>query len=219
MPPAARPRISLRQRLLALAGLVVIVGVTVAILFAAGLVGNKAGGEGIEAVRLLDPPEAGGGAAVDVGPEVGKLAPDFEISDFDGKRHRLSDFRGRPVYVNFWGTFCVPCLIELPDIYALHQRYGDELVVIAVNRREPLSTARNYFEELPRTDGGTGVSFTVNGMDPDDTLFRSFRALSMPASFFVSPSGVITRVRNGLMRLTDMEAAVAEALTSSVPQS
>lgn len=211
---AQRDSGGLRRRLVALAGLVIIVGGTVTALLAAGLLGNQGGGEGIESVLLLDPP-SGSREGLDVGPAVGKLAPDFEVSAFDGTRHRLSDFRGKAVYVNFWATWCVPCQVELPDMHELQAQHSDELVVIAVNRREPLDRAEAYFRNLPRNDGGTGVSFAVNGIDPDDTLYEEYRALGMPASFFIDANGVVTRVFNGLIRLSQMEDAVTEALQSS----
>lgn len=201
----------IRRRLVALGGLVVIVGGAVAALLAAGLLGNQGGGEGIESVLLLDL-SVDGQPGLDVGPEPRKLAPDFELSAFDGARHRLSDFRGKVVYVNFWATWCIPCQVELPDMEELQAQHDDQLAVIAVNRREPLGRASTYFRNLPRNDGGTGVSFTVNGIDPDDTLYAEYRALGMPASFFIDPNGVVTRVFNGLIRLPQMEEALAEAL-------
>ncbi len=210
---AERKSDGLRRRLVALAGLVVIVGGAVGALLAAGLLGNQGGGEGIESVLLLDPP-AGSQRELGVGPELGKLAPDFEISAFDGTRHRLSDFRGKVVYVNFWATWCVPCQVELADMQELQAQHGDDLAVIAVNRREPLDRASAYFRNLSRNDGGSGVSFTVNGIDPDDTLYQEYRALGMPASFFIDGNGVVTRVFNGLIRVPQMEEAVAEALQS-----
>ncbi len=205
----------LRKRLIALAGVVVAVGIAVAILSFAGVLGNQGGGEGIEDVLVLSPPSPVGRADLEVGPQAGKVAPDFEISAFDGSRHRLSDFRGKVVYVNFWATWCVPCTIELPDIQQLQALHQDDLIVITVNRREPLDRAMTYFRNLPRQDGGTGVSFTVNGMDPDDTLYREYQALGMPASFFVDAGGVVTRVVNGLILLPQMEQAVAEATAQS----
>jgi len=222
VPEKSRPGRDLRQRLLALVGVVAIVGGVVGILFAAGLVGSQGGGTTasgveIEAVTLLPAPPAptSRGGGLEVAAEVGKLAPDFEISDFDGNRHRLSDFRGRPVYVNFWATWCVPCLIELPDIQELQARHEDELVVIAVNRAQRLDTARNHFEKLARPDGGQGVSFTVNGLDTNDTLYRTYRGLGMPVSVFIDADGVVTRVHNSILRLPEMEEAVAEALASA----
>ena len=161
------------------------------VLLVGGLLGNQGGGEGISNVVLSEPPRAEGQADLDIGPQVGRLAPDFEISDFDGSRRKLSDFRGKAVYINFWATWCVPCTVELPDIQTIEQRHADELVVIAVNRRESLNSADPYFDNIPRTDGGSGVDFTVNGLDPDDTLYREYQGLGMPVSFFIDPSGVV----------------------------
>ncbi len=218
MPRRARSRArrgDLTQRLVALAGLVVIVGVVVGVLFAAGLIGNQGGGKGIESAVLLETSQPAARSGLDVGPQVGKLAPDFEISDFTGTRHRLSDFRGKPVYVNFWATWCVPCQVELPDIQKLQVEHKDELAVISVNRREPLGRAMDFLRNLPLEDGGTGVSFSVNGMDPDDTLYDEYVRLlppPMPVSVFIDADGVITRLYTGLIRLPTMEQAVTEAL-------
>lgn len=205
----------LQQRIFALIGIVVIVGIAVGILSLAGLLGNQGGGEGIEDVVILDPPRAEGQEDLEVGPEAGKLAPDFEISAFDGTRHRLSDFRGKPVYLNFWATWCFPCVIELPDIQELDERHGDDLVVITANRREPLDDARSFFEKLPLEDGGTGVSFDVNGMDPDQTLYDAYKALNMPSSYFIDREGVVTDIFYGLIDLETMEEAVAKASAGS----
>ena len=204
----------LKQRLIALAGLVVIVGAVIGVLAVAGLVGSRGGGEGIDKVKVVDTAQPPGRSGVDVGAEVGKLAPDFEIDDMDGARHRLSDFRGKVVFVNFWATWCEPCKQEMPDIYTLEQTHGDEVAVISVNRSQPLDTARSFLNDLPRTDGGTGVSFTVNGMDPDDTLYREYHGIGMPSSYFIDRDGVVTRVAAGFLTLDKMEQAVNEAIAS-----
>lgn len=216
---SARRR-DLQQRLVALAGLGAIVGVAVVILLVAGILGNQGGGTArtgiaIEDAVVLDPSPVVGQPDLKVGAQVGRLAPDFELSDFDGARHRLSDFRGKVVYVNFWATWCVPCQVELPEQQELLERHQDDLVIIAVNRAEPVERAQGFFENLPRLDGGTGVSFTVNGLDPDDTLYNKYRGLGMPVSVFIDANGVVTFVNNGLIRLSQMEEAVAEALASA----
>lgn len=211
---------TLRQRLLAFVGLVVIVGGVVGILIAAGAIGNQAGGEGIKPVTMLDASPASG--APKVGTDVGELAPDFEISGFDGTRHRLSDFRGKVVYINFWATSCIPCQVEMPDIQQLERAHPDQLAVISVNRREPLDRAKDFVANVPLRDGGKGVSFTVNGMDPDDTLYDTYvRAFPppMPASIIVDPRGVISKVYNGQLQYDQMEQAFAEAQKGAPPQS
>jgi thiol-disulfide isomerase/thioredoxin len=200
-----------RQRLLALVGIVAIVGVAVAVLFVAGVLGNQGDAE---AVELLDTPQPDG-QSLDVGPERGKLAPDFEISDYDGARHRLSDFRGKVVYVNFWATWCVPCQVELPEIDVLEREYADDLVVITVNRREPQGDAEAFFRNVPNLQGENGVDFAVNGLDPDDTLYDAYRGLGMPTSIFIDVNGVVTARADGLIRLDDMREAVEQAKPST----
>jgi thiol-disulfide isomerase/thioredoxin len=196
----------MRQRLIALGGLALIVGAALIVLVALDVLGS--GGDA-EAVELVEAPPVAGVA--DVGPERGKIAPDFEISDLDGDRHRLSDFRAQAVYINFWATWCVPCQKELPDIAALQEEYGDELVVITVNRRETVEDARAFLENVPNLEGGEGVSFPVDGLDPDDTLYTEYRGLGMPTSIFVSPAGVVTDRADGIISLDAMRAAVEKA--------
>jgi len=208
---------SVRERLIALAGLVVIVGVLVGLLAVGGVLGNQSGGEGIEDVELLDTPRDEGQGDLEVGTRAGQLAPDFEISDFEGERHRLSDFRGQVVYVNFWATWCVPCQEELPDLAYVADQHGDELAVITVNRKESVDKARDFLADLPRFDGSRGATFTVDGVDPDDTLFDEYRGLEMPSSFVIDPNGVVVQVANagiGQLSREEMQEAIDAALAA-----
>lgn len=223
MPKRSSPgRSGIGRRLTALAGLVVIVGGVAAVLFFAGILGSQGGGTTesgieIEDAVIMDPPRAPGLEDLKVEPKVGSLAPDFEISDFEGSRHRLSDFRGRPVYVNFWASWCTPCLRELPDIQELADRHKDGLVVIAVNRAEPLKRAEAYFANIEKLNGEPGISFTVNGLDPDDTLYRRYTPFpgAMPVSYFLDANGKVIRLLAGPINLAVMEEAVAEAIASA----
>ena len=203
--------LDLRKRLTTLVALSAVVGSALVALAFVGVLGNQSGGEGIEDALILDTVGVAGFEEFAVGPQAGKLAPDFEISDFDGTRHRLSDFRGKTVYVTFWASWCGPCKAELPDIEQLQADHPDDLVVVAVNRAEPLGRARSFLDDLTRSDGGTGVSFPVNGIDPDDSVYDEYRGIGMPVSVFIDPDGVVTQVHNGLILLEQMEEALAEA--------
>jgi thiol-disulfide isomerase/thioredoxin len=210
----------LQARLTALAGLVVIVGGAAAILAVAGVLGGQGGGTTetgikIENASVFDPPPVPGLGDLDIEPKAGSLAPDFDISDFDGARHRLSDYRGTPVYVNFWATWCIPCQRELPEVQELQDRHPDDLVIITVNRAEPLSRARSFFENIEKLNGEPGISFAVDGLDPDDTLYDKYRGLGMPVSVFIDANGKVVKVFNGLIDLSIMEEAVAEAVASA----
>jgi len=210
--------LSLRARAKRLVGLTVVVAGAVGLLSVVGVIGRQGGGPGIENARIIDAPVDSDSAGLSISAEPGALAPDFEVSDIDGSRHRLSDYRGRVVYLNFWATWCVPCQAEMPDIHRLMSEHQGELVVIIVNRGESLNRTQNFLRELPRLNGGTGVSFTVNGMDPDDTLYDKYRGLGMPLSVFIDKRGVVTRIANGQISFEQMEEALAQAQTSELNQ-
>jgi len=210
------------QRLIATAGLIVIVGAAVGVLALVGVIGGSGGGTtesgvAIQDVEFLDPPRAAGQEDLEVGAGEGQLAPDFVISGFDGTRHKLSDFRGDVVYVNFWATWCTPCIVELPEVQELQDRNPDTLSVITVNRRQSLGEAEDWLGKLQATDGTEGLSFAVDGLDPSDALYERLVRLkpAMPVSIFINSEGVVTSVYNGIIRLPQMEQAVAEARAST----
>ena len=209
-------REDLTRRLLTLAGIVVIVGAVMALLWAAGIFGSKTGD--VEAALLVKtPPPPGDLADLPVEAKKGAVAPDFEFSDLDGKRHRLSDFRGHPVYLNFWATWCRPCRREMPDIQELLDLHGesDGLVVIGLNRGEGLEQVKDYLAGIERLDGTMGIDFTVNGMDPSDVIFPEYRGLGTPTSVFIDKDGVVRFTWTGLLKLAEMEAAFQETVTAS----
>lgn len=78
----------------------------------------------------------------------------FELVDSKGKTHRLSDYKGKWVLVNFWATWCPPCLEEIPDLVALHDNKKNNLVVLGVamdyrNPKEVLSFAEQQMISYP----------------------------------------------------------------------
>ena len=124
-------------------------GVVVALLVTVGII-HRPGGSStaprvdIHNVLLLDTPQALGKEGLPENASLGNLAPDFEASQLDdGSRVRLSDFRGHPVYINFWASWCIPCRAEMPDISELADRHP-ELVTVGVNRAEPPENARRF---------------------------------------------------------------------------
>ena len=175
----------------ALAGVAVIVGVAMLGIWAAGVFDTASG----EAAALVDNAQRRWRLDLEVGPLAGQVAPDFEMSDFDGNRHRLSDYRGKVVYLNFWATWCVPCQAELPEIYRLHQEYGDRLVVIEINRGGVDRQGADFFENLGNLDGGKGVSFTVDGIDPTAALYDRYHTLPLQVT---ADQRLHRRARRGL---------------------
>jgi len=89
---------------------------------------------GVTASSAAEPPPLGHELnVVEAMPE----APDFTLADMDGGQHSLSDFRGRTVMLNFWGTWCPPCVREMPSMERLYRKYKDRgFTVVAVNQFE-----------------------------------------------------------------------------------
>lgn len=87
----------------------------------------------------------GGGMNLRLLPRVGRPAPDFATTLADGERVRLSDFRGHPVWLNFWGSWCPPCRAETPDLEAAYTDLAPKgLVLLAVSLDEPPAQAFDF---------------------------------------------------------------------------
>lgn len=192
---------SLKSRLLALVGLAAIVGVVVAGLVVAGVLGRS---NDVQSAELLSP-----GEGEEFGTSIGDIAPDFVVSDLAGNRHRLSDYRGYVVLLNFWASWCLPCAFEMPGLAQFQLAHKDEVAVLVVNRGEPVDRARSYLGNVTLPDGSKGATFSLHASDPDDTLYRAYRALGMPASYFIDRSGRIAHTANGPISLAQMEEALA----------
>jgi thiol-disulfide isomerase/thioredoxin len=110
--------------------------------------------------------------------------PPLELADLDGKQHRLADYRGKAVLVNFWATWCVPCRDEMPSIERLRASLeGRPFAVLAVNLAEPQSRIRGFLEKVP-------VRFTVL-LDPDTKTAKAWQAKLLPATYIIGPDGAI----------------------------
>jgi len=142
-------------------------------------------------------------------PQVGEKAPDFPALDLAGNRVNLADFAGQPVIINFWATWCAPCLIEMPALQAAFEQFQDEgLVILALNREENAETVTAYFyDEL-------GLTFTPL-LDQEAIAANMFGVLNMPTTYFVDATGNIAAVHRGPMTLGQIEGYLAETLPSS----
>lgn len=119
-------------------------------------------------------------------------APDFSLINIQGELVKLSDFRGQPVLINFWATWCGPCRIEMPTIQDRFERHRDEgFVVLAVDFDEPQEDVATFGEEL-------GLTFNLL-LDPGGKIQNLYRVLGYPTSYFVDSNGIIKVQHIGLM--------------------
>jgi peroxiredoxin len=116
----------------------------------------------------------------------GQLAPDFELTLFDGETMRLSDLRGKIVVLNFWASWCPPCRWEMPDFEEMWQEYGDrDVVFVGVAISDFEESAFAFAQE-------TGVTYPV-GLDYTGDIARAYRPTSMPTTFFIDREGIVSR--------------------------
>lgn len=137
----------------------------------------------------------------------GDEAPNFVLNDFDGTPVSLADFRGRPVVINFWATWCAPCRIEMPELQAAYEKYQDEgLIILALNQDEPLEVARAYFYDE------AGLTFTPL-LDQRHMVAAQYGAFyTLPATFFIDPQGVVTAVHRGLLTRTQLDDFLSKTI-------
>jgi len=122
--------------------------------------------------------------AAELQPWRGGPAPDLELRALDGLTHRLVDYRGRVVLVNFWATWCEPCRDEMPSMQRLKEKLaGRPFAVLAVNLDEPEARIRTFLSRMK-------VDFTVL-LDPGRAAAKSWNARILPASYLVGPDGRI----------------------------
>jgi peroxiredoxin len=134
-------------------------------------------------------------------PVVGTAAADFSLTDLGGKVHRLSDYRGKIVLLNFWATWCKPCTTEMPAMQVTYDRLREQgFIVLAVNELEDESKVREHI----RTHAHT---FPVL-LDRDNRVANMYGVFGLPVSVFVDPQGIVQEyVKGGLLteqRIADM---------------
>ncbi len=136
-------------------------------------------------------------------PIKGHPAPNFTLTTTDGQTVSLTDFKGKPVLLNFWATWCPPCRAETPDLQATHREIGDKLTIIGVN--------------MTSQDGGDvtafmrefGVTYPVV-LDSNGDAARAYNILGLPTSVFIDRNGIISEVFTGAVNKAYVESKVPE---------
>jgi cytochrome c biogenesis protein CcmG, thiol:disulfide interchange protein DsbE len=116
--------------------------------------------------------------------QIGQAAPDFTVKDAD-RSVTLSQFRGKPVLLNFWATWCPPCVEEMPSMVELQKQLGDKVVILAVSADVDEDAYKKFTEK--RTQG----LLTVN--DKENKANRLYNTYAFPETYVIDRNGVVVR--------------------------
>ncbi len=124
------------------------------------------------------------------GSQAGNLAPDFQLQDLDANTVSLSDWRGSPVMLNFWATWCPPCRHEMPFIQKIFEEYQDKgLVILTIDLRETPSKVRQFTQS-------NKYSFPVL-LDTKGDVAEMYDITAIPTTFFIDREGIIQERKLG----------------------
>ncbi len=197
-PPAAGRRVPLATVVIATLLSVAIAGLVAGLLLG---VGEKDDGA---TVVTLDPNAENPPALGEAEDTVGRAAPTTPYETFDGDEASVADYAGTPMVVNFFASWCVPCVREMPDFEAVHQAVGDQVAFVGINMQDSVTRGEELVED-------TGVTYDI-GRDPDGSLLASFGGVAMPTTVLVDADGTIVRVLSGGTTAEELRDAIDEDL-------
>ncbi|MBB3109240.1 peroxiredoxin [Paenibacillus phyllosphaerae] len=142
-------------------------------------------------------------------PKIGEKPPEFALLGEDQEAHKLSDYEGKALVINFWGTFCPPCVIETPEFQRQYEKWtsmGKPFEIIGINLGEDSLTVRNFVQQY-------GLTYEML-YDKGRKIMAKYGVESFPTTFFVKPDGTIMDIFVGGMTEEDIDKRVTKLLQS-----
>lgn len=141
-------------------------------------------------------------------------APPFTLQGLDQKRISLADFRGRVVLVDFWATWCAPCLAELPDLKTLFSRYRDRgftILAVSLDEAEMIPNVKRFVHVR-------NVPYPVLLAGGMDRVPEGYDIQGLPSAYLVDQQGRVVKTYFGLKRIAELDSDVASLLKKGQAQ-
>lgn len=141
-------------------------------------------------------------------PQKGYRAPDFTLTDLQGKTVSLRSLKGQLVYINFFASWCPPCKMETPDLENMYKKYGNKIDFLAVNMTpsDSLPAVKAYVSTY-------GVTYPVL-LDTQGNVESTYAVMDIPTSFFINRQGIIINRVTGMMSPEVMQSDFAQLLAT-----
>lgn len=134
------------------------------------------------------------------------LAPDFTVLDENGNAVKLSDFRGKPVVLNFWATWCGYCIREMPDFNTAYSKYP-EIQFLMVNATSNSDTV----EKAKKAKADNGYNFDIF-FDTAGEAVNAYNVTGFPTTYFISAEGELIAVGRGMLNMATIEQGISMIL-------
>lgn len=134
---------------------------------------------------------------------------DFSFKDIDGKAHQFSEYRGKWVIVNYWATYCGPCLSELPALNNIAKKFKDKVVVLGMEAGETPTDELKAFVKAKK------VNYPV-APTQDSTMFALGLLYGVPTTFIVSPKGQIVDTHMGAVTVAQLQSYLHDDRSSAL---
>ena len=139
---------------------------------------------------------------------VGKDAPDFTLQSMDGKEVKLSDYKGKKVYLKFWASWCGPCKKSMPELMELAAKQDRDFEILSVIA--PGIQGEKTVEQFPQWFQDQGYKDIPVLYDTKATTFQAYQIRSIPTEYLIDSQGKIGKKQFGVISNADAEAAFKE---------
>lgn len=134
-------------------------------------------------------------------PRIGDKPPAVKLLGMDGKVHTLDEYKGKTVVINFWATWCVYCVKEMPALQEQWEKWRDQdVVILGINTGEDEMTVQNFVRQ-------TGVDFPIL-YDSKNEAVQRYGVVPMPTTFFIDKHGKIALIHEGELNLATLDQQI-----------
>ena len=139
---------------------------------------------------------------------VGKEAPDFTLQSMDGKEVKLSDYKGKKVYLKFWASWCGPCRKSMPELMELAAKTDRDFEILSVIA--PGLQGEKTIDQFPKWYQEQGYKDIPVLYDTEGATFQAYQIRSIPTEILIDSQGKIGKIQLGAISNADAEAAFAQ---------